>query len=144
MAYVKNWLHCVWGTKNRVHLLNGEVRYQVIAHIKDNCLSKGIYIDTINGATEHLHCLLSLNPDRTLADVMQQIKGESSYWINKNSLISYKFRWAVEYYAASVSESHLTRVRNYIRNQERHHKVQTWVAECDEFMVTHGFIRVED
>jgi len=74
---------------------------------------------------------------------MQQIKGESSYWINKNSLINYKFRWAVEYYAASVSESHLTRVRNYIRNQERHHKVQTWVAECDEFMVRHGFMRLE-
>ncbi len=131
----------MWGTKRRVHLLTGEVRYQVLAHIRENSLSKGIYIDTINGVTEHLHCLLSLNPDMTLANVMQQIKGESSHWINKNSLISNKFRWADDYYAASVSESHLRRVRDYIRNQERHHHVQTWEAECEEFLVTYGFVR---
>ena len=143
MAYVKNWLHCVWGTKSRVHLLTAEVRYHVIAHIKENCHSKGIYIDSINGATEHLHCLLSLNPDRSLGNVMQLIKGESSFWINKNSLITTKFRWAEDYYAVSVSESHVRRVRDYIRNQERHHQVQTWEAECDEFMETYGFVRVE-
>ena len=54
---------------------------------------------------------------------MQMIKGESSYWINKNSLVRCKFEWADEYYGVSVSESHVVRVREYIKNQEEHHRI---------------------
>jgi REP element-mobilizing transposase RayT len=72
---------------------------------------------------------------------MQLIKGESSFWINKNHIVKNKFSWAVEYYAVSVSESHVPRIRNYIRNQESHHRKITWEAETDEFMTKYGFER---
>jgi hypothetical protein len=49
---------------------------------------------------------------------MQLIKGESSYWINKEQLLNRKFEWQDEYFAVSVSESMLDKVRNYIKNQE--------------------------
>lgn len=139
MPYVKNWLHCVWGTKNRVHFLRPERKYEIISHIRTNAGSKGIYIDFLNGHSEHLHCLLLLNCDQTLSRVMQMIKGESSYWINKTKLINLKFEWADEYYGVSVSESHLNRVREYIKNQEEHHRTKTWVEECNEFMEQCGF-----
>ena len=96
MAYIKNWLHCVWGTKNRVPYLTGRFISDLINHIKINTKEKGIYIDTINGHKEHMHCLISLDPDQTLSKVMQLIKDESSYWINKNILTKNKFEWAVE------------------------------------------------
>ena len=67
------------------------------------------------------------------------IKGESSFWINKNSVIKDKFEWAEEYYGVSVSKSHVKFVREYIKNQEQHHRNKSWDEECDEFMVKYGF-----
>lgn len=63
---------------------------------------------------------------------MNIIKGESSYWINKNELTEEKFSWQNDYYVASVSKSHLKRVRDYIRNQEIHHSSQTLSDEIEE------------
>jgi len=141
MAYVKNWLHCVWGTKNRIHLMTQDVKTAIIDHINQNATSKRIYIKTLNGSLEHLHCLLSLDPDRSLSYVMQLIKGESSFWINSNKVTKYKFEWAEEYYAVSVSESDVSAVIRYIENQEEHHRKKSWDEECMEFMTKYGFDR---
>jgi len=141
MAYVKNWLHCVWGTKNRFPFLIDGIKYEIIQHIRANAKSKGIYIDFVNGYTEHLHCLLLLNCDQSLSKVMQLIKGESSYWINRNRIVKTRFEWADEYYGVSVSESHIDRVRDYIRNQEEHHRRKTWEDECSDFLRDYGSSR---
>jgi len=86
MSYVRIWLHCVWGTKNRIPFLNNSNKQKILNHIKENAIHKNIYIDFINGHREHVHCSISLNADQTLSKVMQLIKGESSFWINKNQL----------------------------------------------------------
>lgn len=114
---------------------------KLIDHIKINAKEKGIYIDILNGHREHVHCIISLNADQTLAKVIQLIKGESSFWINKNNLTRYRFGWAVEYYGVSVSDSQIHKVRKYIENQEEHHKTKTWEEECNEMIVEYGFNR---
>ena len=141
MAYVRVWVHAVWGTKNREPYLTAEVRAKVIAHIQENAKKKQIYIDTMNGYTEHLHCLFGLNADMTVAKTLQLIKGESAYWINKEKITNTKFEWADEYYAASISESHLDRVRVYINNQEEHHRKKAFTEEVEEFLKQYGFQR---
>jgi len=143
MPYVKNWLHCVWGTKNHKKFLLGDKKIDIINHIRENARGKNIYIDSLNGHSDHLHCLLSLNPDQSLSKVMQLIKGESSYWINKNSVIPVRFEWADEYFGVSVSESHLPKVREYIKNQEAHHKIKSWEKEYDELIKKYGFEEFE-
>ena len=50
-----------------------------------------------------------------------------------------KFEWADEYFAVSVSESHVDIVREYIKNQEEHHKKITWQDEYAEFIEKYGF-----
>ena len=139
MAYVKNWLHCVWGTKSRVNYLTEEIKSRVTDHIIQNAKAKGIYIKSINGCKEHLHCLLSLDPDKSLSYVIQLIKGEASFWINRNKLTKYKFEWADEYYAVSVSESHIPNVMQYIDKQEEHHKIKSCDDECRELLKEYGF-----
>lgn len=139
MPYVKIWLHCVWSTKIRAPYLSGDLKFDLINHIRENAKIKNIYIDFINGSTEHLHCLLSLNHDHSLSKVMQLIKGESSYWINKNSLTSNRFEWADEYFGVSVSESHIQRVREYIKNQEIHHQKHSWEEESSDLIKIYGF-----
>jgi len=55
-------------------------------------------VDCINGYTEYLHCLMTLNADLSVSKQMQLIKGESSFWINKNKLLKKHFEWADEYF----------------------------------------------
>lgn len=111
MSHVKIWVHAVWGTKSHERVLTKDVRQQLFQHVRENAKEKQIYIDFINGDLDHIHCLLALNADMTIAKVMQMIKGEAAYWANKNSLLKPKLEWADEYFAVSVSESMLNKVR---------------------------------
>jgi len=142
MAHVKVYIHFVWSTKNRELFLNTtELRKKVWQHILENAKEKGIFIDFINGYTEHCHCLISLGIDQTIEKIMQLVKGESTHWINKNQLTKSKFEWQDEYFAVSVSESMLDKVRDYIKNQEEHHHRKSFQEEYDEFIEKYGFAK---
>lgn len=134
MAFVKVIIHAVWGTKNRSPYLTNEVRPLIVERIKENAKEKKIYIDSLDGSVDHLHCLFGLNADMSIAKALQLIKGESAFWINKNNITKTNFEWADEYFAASVSESALDKVRQYIHHQEEHHKKKTFQEEYDEFI----------
>jgi REP element-mobilizing transposase RayT len=78
---------------------------------------------------------------------MKLLKGESSHWINKENILGndkIKFKWQEEYFAVSVSESVLDRVRRYIENQETHHHKKTFQEEYDEFISKYGFESFKD
>lgn len=139
MAFVKIMIHAVWGTKNREPFLTKDIRPVVIDHIKQNARTKEIYIDRLNGYTEHLHCLFGLNADMSVAKAIQLIKGESAFWINNQKLTRSKFEWADEYFAVSVSESMLDKVRSYIDGQEEHHEKKTFQQEYNEFIANYKF-----
>ena len=132
-------IHAVWSTKSRAPLLTTEIRQAVIEHIRQNARNKEIFIDRLNGFTEHLHCLMGLNADMSISKAMQLIKGESAYWINKQKISKSKFEWADEYFAVSVSESMLDKVRAYIGGQEEHHKKITFMQEYDKFINKYDF-----
>ena len=125
------------------HFIDNTNKGNILSHIKSNAKEKNIYIDFINGVTEHIHCIISLNKDQTISKIMNLIKGESSFWINKNKLTKMKFEWADEYFAVSVGESQLNKVREYIKNQEQHHKTKSWEQECKEFMEKYGFSKMK-
>ena len=145
MPYVKVYIHFVWSTKNRYPYLDTkELRLEVWNHIRANAHEKGIFVDFVNGYDDHCHCLVSLGVDQTIQKVMQMIKGESSFWINKNGLTKEKFDWQDEYFAVSVSESGINRVREYIKRQEQHHGKKTFQQEHDEFITKFGFQKFKD
>ena len=100
---------------------------------------KDIFIDFVNGYQEHCHCLVSLGTDQTISKVMQLIKGEAAHWFNQQNFIPEKLEWQDEYFAVSVSESILNKVREYIKNQEAHHSKKTFQQEYEEFMIKYGF-----
>lgn len=140
MPFVKVYIHIVWSTKNRIPFLNSkDLRINVWKHIKQNANEKGIFIDVVNGYSDHCHCLISLSTNQTIEKVLQLIKGESSFWINKNNLTEEKFAWQDEYFAVSVSESMIEKVRNYIINQEKHHLTRSFSEEYEEFISKYKF-----
>src|SRR5262245_8858839 len=99
MPHVKVWVHFVWTTKNREPLLTDSLRQKVFQHIRENARNNGIFIDHVKGYREHIHCLISLGTDQTLAWIVKMLKGESSHWINQEKLCQTKFRWQHEYFA---------------------------------------------
>ena len=145
MSFINVNIHFVWGTKNRAPILDSrETRRKIWEHIRENAQKKNIYIDTINGYSDHCHCLVSMRSDQTIGQTMMLIKGESSFWINKNKLCRGKFEWQDEYYAVAVSPDDLDAVRKYIRNQEEHHKYTSFQKELDEFIAKCGFQKLKD
>jgi len=129
----------VFSTKNRHPYLTKNIRYKIQNHIIENCNEKSIFLKAINGYTEHLHCLISLGKEQTIAKIAQLIKGESAYWINKNKLTEETFTWQDDYFAVSVSESNLEKVSNYIKNQENHHQKKSFEEEVKEFADKYKF-----
>lgn len=134
MSFVQIWVHVVWGTKNREPVLSKSIHDQICKHIKENAMLKNIYIDSINGYHDHLHCLMQLNSELSMAKQIQLIKGESSFWINNTKVLKQKFHWANEYFAVSVSGDKLKTIRGYISNQQEHHKKITFQQEYESFL----------
>ena len=139
MSFVKIWVHLVFATKNRQPLLTTNIRSILFKHIIQNCADKGIFLQTINGYTDHMHCLISLGKDQSIAKVSQLIKGESSFWINQNHIITEHFSWQDDSFAVSVSESQLQAVINYIKNQETHHAKKSFDDEARSLAEKYGW-----
>jgi putative transposase len=139
MAFVRIMIHIVWGTKNRAPIITKNLKPKLLSHIKENAKKKEIFIDSINGVSDHVHCLISLNADMSISKAVQLIKGESAFWINKEKETGTKFEWGDEYFAISVSESLIKTVRDYIENQEEHHQKMTFSKEYELFMKKYGF-----
>jgi putative transposase len=138
MSFVRIWVHVVFSTQNREQLLDSKIRNALIVHIKSNCREKDIFLDSINGWSDHLHLLISLAREQNIAKVMMLIKGESAHWLNEQGWIKGKFGWQDDYYAISVSESQVEQVRAYIARQEEHHSAVPFDRELEKLREVFG------
>lgn len=123
------WLHAIWSTKERRRILSKSFRFKLFNHMKGYSSEKGIQLDIINGVEDHVHCLFCLKSSQNPAEIIKLLKGESSFWINKNVVLDDKFEWQVGYGVFSVSEKDIMGVRKYIYNQEEHHKELSYEEE---------------
>jgi REP element-mobilizing transposase RayT len=143
MPFTKILIHAVWATKDRKPLMSTENKLALCEHIRQYSPTKNIHLLNVNGWVDHLHCFISLSADQNIATVMNLIKGESSFWANKNLKWNEKFGWQDEYFAVSVSQSHFELVNNYITNQEDHHRKKTFQDEYDEFIKNYDFAELK-
>lgn len=139
MSFVKIWVHAVWSTKHRQPLLiNGKLEL-MCQHIRTNAHEKSIFIDRVNGYDDHVHVLMLLNKEYSIAKHVQLLKGESAHWANSEHIFDEAFGWAVKYFAASVSGRKVPTVRAYIDRQQEHHKSTTFADEFKHFLTGSGF-----
>jgi REP element-mobilizing transposase RayT len=78
---------------------------------------------------DHVHLLIGLRPAIALADLVQEIKADSTNFINKNRWVHGRFSWQEGYGAFSYGHSQLNTIVRYIQNQEKHHGRRTFQAE---------------
>ncbi|MGN8224725.1 IS200/IS605 family transposase [Gracilimonas sp. BCB1] len=132
-SYSNNWIHCVWRTKNSRKILLKSFRYELFIHIKGYADRHDITLDVINGVLDHVHALIRLKTTQSVADIVGALKGESSFWVNKNVILDERFEWQAGYGVISVSPHEIDRIRSYIYGQELHHMNKTLKEEVVEF-----------
>ncbi|HMT70582.1 MAG TPA: IS200/IS605 family transposase, partial [Saprospiraceae bacterium] len=107
-------------------LIHPTIENKLYNFISEQLREQGCPVRIINGMPDHVHCLFLLNPQKSIAEVIKQIKGSSSHFINQSNLTIDKFSWQTGYAAYSVSESVIAKVFNYIQNQKQHHSIKTF------------------
>jgi REP element-mobilizing transposase RayT len=137
-SYNKIWIHAIWATKERMPLIRPSIEQKVHQFLSTQLRELGCPVRIINGMPDHIHCLFLLSPQKSIADVIKQMKGSSSHYINQENLIDEKFAWQTGYAAYSVSESVVEKVFRYIQNQKQHHGKKTFQQEYDEFLKLYG------
>jgi len=138
-SYNKIWIHAIWATKLRAPMIHTNVERQIHQFISDQLREQGCPVRIVNGMPDHIHCLFLLSPQKFIAEVIKQIKGSSSHFINQHNLVPEKFAWQTGFAAYSVSESVVEKVFRYIKNQKQHHHKKSFIQEYDEFLKLYGF-----
>ena len=138
-SFNKIWIHAIWSTKERFPLIVPEIEMPVYEYMRGQFNEAGCAVRIINGMPDHVHCLFLLNPQKSITDVIKQVKGSTSHYVNENNLIHEKFSWQTGYAAYSVSESVLEKVFDYIKNQKQHHHKKTFKQEYEAFLKLCGF-----
>ena len=127
--------------QNRISLIKPEWKAELYKYITGIVQNNGHKLLSINGAPNHLHIAVGYKPHQLIPDLLQDIKGYSSKWINKRKFVDGKFTWQESYGAFSFSHSSRqsgNRVVKYINNQEQHHKKQTFREEYIQLLIKYN------
>ena len=128
-TYSKIYIHIIFSVKERQPLILKSFRSELFSYIGGIIKNKGQKPIIINGTADHIHILAGIKPDKTISDLVREIKSNSSKFINEKKYIQNKFQWQEGFAAFSYSESQLNKVAEYIKNQEEHHKKKTFSEE---------------
>ncbi|HEY0702094.1 MAG TPA: transposase [Candidatus Acidoferrales bacterium] len=131
-SYAQNILHIVFSTKDRHQLISKELQPRMWSYIAGICKADAIFVHVVGGSDNHVHLLIQLPANWTVAEGINLIKSNSSKWAGN------KFAWQQDYAAFSVSASLVPAVVRYIRNQEAHHKRMSFDEELIALLKKHG------
>ena len=134
----KLYVHAIFHVKYNEHLIRPEDDEELYTYIGGVIkLSKSIPI-IINGIENHIHVLCIMSKNICLADLMEDIKRNSSRWIKTKGAHYHDFAWQGGYAGYSVSPSKVEVKKKYIANQKNHHKQQSFKDEYIQFLKEHG------
>ena len=132
------YIQYVFAVKGRENLLQMPWRDEVFRYIAGIIKSKQQKPIIVNGVSDHVHVFVGLKPSMPIADLVRDIKNNSSKFINEQKFIKTKISWQDGYGAFSYSHSQIENVYQYILNQEEHHRKKTFKDEYIEFLQKFG------
>jgi len=133
-TYTQIHLHTIFAVQNRKSLIQDSFKDRLYKYITGIVQQNNHKVIIINGMPDHLHLVIGMRPSQSLSNLMQDIKGGSSKWINEKKLVHGKFQWQESYGAFSYNKSLLPKLIDYVKNQEVHHKKKTFIEEYKEFL----------
>lgn len=115
-------LHITYSTKLREPTIGSVDEPDLYAYIGGICRNLRSPLLEMGGTADHVHMLVSISKTIALADLMLNIKRDSSTWMNARSGRTHRFAWQEGYFAFSIGESGVEDLRRYIGRQKAHHK----------------------
>ena len=137
-TYTQIHIHAVFAVQNRLSLIHKQWQDELHKYITGIIANNGHKLLQIGGMPDHVHVLFGMRPTQSLSDLMQDIKGSSSLWINEKRLVAGRFTWQEGYGAFSYGKSQIDDIVKYIQRQEHHHKKRSFEEEYLELLKLFG------
>jgi REP element-mobilizing transposase RayT len=131
-------VHIVFSAKHREPSVDAELASRLYPYIGGIVRNTESALIAIGGIADHVHLLVSLGRQISVADVVRNLKSNSSAWVHKSLPDRSQFAWQSGYGAFAVSRSVLERVKAYIADQEQHHRNQSFQDEFRNLLRKHG------
>ncbi len=136
-SYTNLIYHIVFSTKDRKPLIRNENEERLYEYIGGIIRGLGGILLIINGVSDHVHILAKLRPDRSVSDVLRDLKSNASGWMHDVFPHAKDFSWQNGYGAFSVGPTEIERVTRYIANQKIHHGKESFEDEFIELLSLH-------
>lgn len=133
-SLVKNYIHIVFSTKNRLPMINESIEQELYSYIGGICNNLECLPIKIGGEKDHIHILCLLSKKIALTKLLEEIKSHSSKWIKTKDESLKSFYWQNGYGAFSVNPSQVETVVTYIENQKEHHRKTSFQEEYRAFL----------
>ncbi len=128
-TYTQIYIHTVFSPLNRESLILAEWENELQKYITGIVQSKGHKMIAINGMPDHIHIFFGMKPNQSLSSLVQDIKSNSSKWINEKGFVKGKFSWQEGFGGFSYGHSQIDKVAKYVMNQKEHHKKKSFRSE---------------
>jgi REP element-mobilizing transposase RayT len=138
-SYTNLLYHLIFSTKNREPWLERSFRGDLFGQVAGVIKEKQGIVLAVNGVEDHVHILAKLRPNRSVSQVLSDVKSRTSGWVHRHVPQLPAFAWQTGYGAFTVSQSQVERVRQYIKDQEAHHRKMPFKDELRALLRTHGF-----
>jgi REP element-mobilizing transposase RayT len=126
------YLHLVWATWDRLPLITEDIERRLYRNIESEAQKQGCTVLALNGTEDHVHLLVSFPTTITIADLVKQVKGVSSHFVNETLQPATQFKWQGSYGAFTVSRWDVGKIIEYIKRQKEHHTSKELVQEFEE------------
>jgi REP element-mobilizing transposase RayT len=136
-TYLSLHYHLVFSTKGREPLIDAAWNHRLHEYLGGTVDGLGGYSQGVGGVTDHVHMLVGLKATHCLADFMRELKKASSVWVHEE-IRERGFAWQEGYAGFTVSATARAAVREYIAEQEEHHRRKTFREELVEVLERAG------
>ena len=133
-TYTKIHIQMIFAVQDRNCVIRKSWKEELFKYMTGIIQNHDHKVLAINGMPDHVHILVGMRPTQSLSGLMQDIKGDSSKWINQKRFVKGKFYWQDGYGAFSHSKSHVDEVIDYVKNQEEHHRKKSFMEEYRMFL----------
>ena len=134
----KLYIHIVFHTKYNQDLIKANIENELYAYLGGILKENKCVPIIINGIENHIHILCIQSKNIALADLLEELKRNSSRWIKTKGIEYANFAWQGGYGGFSVCQSKVDVVKRYIKNQKEHHKTETFKEEYVRFLKEYG------
>ncbi len=136
-THVSLTYHLIFSTKDREPLIERPWRERLHAML-GGCTrtARGVALE-VGGTHDHVHMLVGLKATHCVADFVRDIKHATSSWVH-DTIRMRAFEWQVGYGAFTLSAYDMEGLRTYIKGQDDHHRIRTFMDEYREFIERHG------